>query len=406
MSQPANRTWLNRFAVLTALATLVLIGIGGLVTSKGVGMAVPDWPTTYGYNMFLFPVSKWVGGIFYEHTHRLMASVVGMLVVVLMRWLGGSPSRKALAIIGGTEILVGLALPHIDPKLSGAGYMLWGVGIVVLIAALVWIRNEPAEKPLRVLGWFAFFAVQLQGLLGGLRVVLYWDAMGIFHAALAQTFFVLLCAIALLTSSWWRNLRIDLQSDHLRLRPMFLGLSLLIFGQLIIGATMRHAHAGLAIPDFPLAYHKLWPPMDAAAVASYNDNRLAVNETNPITTFQIGLQMVHRLMALLIFCAVLAGVVLTRRFGARHPLTRGSRFLLGLIFCQIILGAATIWSNKAADIATLHVVVGALSLVTSALLTVVAFRVLIPARAAVPAATPSAPAPFASAKPAVPASGH
>lgn len=65
------------FARFTALATLGLIGLGGLVTSHGAGMAVPDWPTTYGYNMFLFPVSQWVGGIFYEHTHRLWASVVG-----------------------------------------------------------------------------------------------------------------------------------------------------------------------------------------------------------------------------------------------------------------------------------------------------------------------------------------
>lgn len=404
MLRPADKTWLNRFAVLTALATLVLIGIGGLVTSKGVGMSVPDWPTTYGYNMFLFPVSKWVGGIFYEHTHRLMASVVGTLVVALTRWLGGRPARKPLAIIGGIETLVGviLILPH-APKLSGAGYFLSGIGVVVLFAALVWARNEPAGRPLRGLGWLAFFTVQLQGLLGGLRVVLYWDFMGILHAALAQAFFMLLCAIALFTSSWWQNLRtgIEPQSDWSRLRPILLGLTLLIFGQLIVGATMRHAHAGLAIPDFPLAYHKVWPSMDAASVASYNENRREVNETNPITTFQIGLQMVHRLMALAIFCAVVAGVVLTRRFGAGHPLTRGLRFLLGLIFCQIVLGAATIWSDKAADVATLHVVVGALSLVTSALLTMVAFRVLIPARAAVPAATP-----FASPKPAVSASSH
>ena len=100
MSRPVNNPWLNRFAVLTAVATFVLIGIGGLVTSKGVGMAVPDWPNTYGYNMFFFPVSQWVGGIFYEHTHRLVATVVGTLVVCLTRWLGGAPARRPLAIIG------------------------------------------------------------------------------------------------------------------------------------------------------------------------------------------------------------------------------------------------------------------------------------------------------------------
>jgi cytochrome c oxidase assembly protein subunit 15 len=408
MSRPANNPWLNRFAVLTAVATFILIGIGGLVTSKGVGMAVPDWPTTYGYNMFLFPISQWVGGIFYEHTHRLVATVVGTLVVCLTRWLGGTPSRRPLAVIGILEVMVGIILPHLDSKLRGAGYFLSGIGGVVLLAAVVWARNEPASRSLRQLGWLAFVAVQFQGLLGGLRVILYWDAIGIFHAALAQAFLVLLCAIALLTTSWWQNLqaKIPLQADRLRLRPFLVAATVLIFAQLVVGATMRHAHAGLSIPDFPLAYHKLWPPMDAASVASYNENRVQVNETNPITAFQIALQMVHRLMALLITCAVVFCAVWTRRLGPRHPLARWSLFWLALILCQILLGAATIWSNKAADIATLHVLVGAMSLVTSALLTLVAFRVLIPARAAVPAAAQSVQAPFASAKPVASAPGH
>ena len=65
MNPTPNHRWLHRFAVLTALATLALIGIGGLVTSHDAGMSVPDWPNSYGYNMFLFPPSKWVGGILY-----------------------------------------------------------------------------------------------------------------------------------------------------------------------------------------------------------------------------------------------------------------------------------------------------------------------------------------------------
>src|SRR5262245_858899 len=87
MDPAAVNPWLHRFAVLTAFATLILIVIGGLVTSHGVGMAVPDWPNTYGYNMFLFPFSKWVGGILYEHSHRLTASFVGVLTTVLALWL-------------------------------------------------------------------------------------------------------------------------------------------------------------------------------------------------------------------------------------------------------------------------------------------------------------------------------
>src|SRR2546426_445877 len=72
MNRASDHRWLHRFAVLTAGMTLCLIWVGGLVTSHGVGMAVPDWPTSYGYNMFYFPISKWVGGIFYEQTVRVL----------------------------------------------------------------------------------------------------------------------------------------------------------------------------------------------------------------------------------------------------------------------------------------------------------------------------------------------
>src|SRR5215831_15156834 len=75
---------LHRFALFTACCTALLIFIGGLVTSTESGLSVPDWPTTYGWNMFAFPVSKWVGGIFYEHSHRLVGTVVGMLSIALV----------------------------------------------------------------------------------------------------------------------------------------------------------------------------------------------------------------------------------------------------------------------------------------------------------------------------------
>ena len=79
----AYHRWLHRIALLTTAATFPLIFMGGLVTSHGAGMSVPDWPNSYGYNMFTFPPSQWVGGIFYEHTHRLMGTVVGMLAIAL-----------------------------------------------------------------------------------------------------------------------------------------------------------------------------------------------------------------------------------------------------------------------------------------------------------------------------------
>src|SRR5437762_6001528 len=97
---PRSTIWLNRFAWFTAVATLLLICSGGMVTSKGVGLAVPDWPTTFGYNMFLFPASKWIGGIFFEHTHRLIASTVGLLTIILASRLLFVDPRRWVRIVG------------------------------------------------------------------------------------------------------------------------------------------------------------------------------------------------------------------------------------------------------------------------------------------------------------------
>src|SRR5260221_11064727 len=86
---------LHRFAKLVAGSTVVLVLAGSLVTSTGSGLSVPDWPTSYGWSMFTFPPSKWVGGSFYEHGHPLIASTVGFLTIVLTvwPWRGGPAPR-------------------------------------------------------------------------------------------------------------------------------------------------------------------------------------------------------------------------------------------------------------------------------------------------------------------------
>ena len=396
MSQTNYQPWLHRFAVFTALATLALLGVGGLVTSHGVGMAVHDWPTSYGYNMFALPFSIWfTGGIFQEHTHRQWASCVGVLVVLLTRWLGGEKSRKPLLIVGAVELAAGLAMFRIGADWRGAGGFLSGIGGVVLLVGAIWARNSPAAKPLPRLGWWAFGLVQLQGLLGGLRVILdaqviagmkLGTAFGIFHACLGQAFFVLLCAIALLTGKWWVTNESRRPPGGKAILPFgALGASgrwllvlttLLVFLQLMIGATMRHQHAGLAIPDFPLTYGRLWPAMDADSVAGYNARRIETTAANPITATQVGLQMAHRLLALMILVCVSTVAWRTRRThqGIGVRLRRLASLWLGLILLQIVLGAWTIWSDKAADVATAHVLVGALSLVTGALGCIIAFR--------------------------------
>ena len=151
--------WLNRpelapprFAVLVAAATLALIVAGGLVTSTESGLSVPDWPTTYGHNMFTFPLSKMVGGIRFEHTHRLIASAVGMLTIVLAVWLARREQRR-------------------------------------------WVRR---------LGYLALATVVAQGVLGGLTVIyLLPTPVSVAHGCLAQIFFCLTIAIAVVTSPRW-----------------------------------------------------------------------------------------------------------------------------------------------------------------------------------------------------------
>lgn len=329
--------WLFRFAVLTAFATFLLIGLGGLVTSHEAGMSVPDWPTSYGYNMFALPLKFWKGGAFFEHTHRLLASAVGFLTTVLAVWLWLKDSRR---------------------------WMKW-LGVAALLGVIV------------------------QGVLGGLRVTMHMNSLGIFHGAVAQTFFVLICAIALFTSRFWQKLQTggpggppSADGAHGVARPPVprglrshaLFVTMLIFMQLLVGATMRHQHAGLAIPDFPAAYGKIWPDTGADAVVGYNAHRMEINAENPITAFQIILQMIHRFVAVLILAGVAAAAWLARkRLGGRDSLARLAFFWLAMIFTQVALGAATIWTNKAADVATAHVMVGALSLVTGALWCIISF---------------------------------
>lgn len=325
MSVPGVKSWLTWYAAATAAATLALICVGGLVTSHGVGLSVPDWPTTYGYNMFFFPISKWVGGIFYEHTHRLVASGVGLMTVGLTVWL--------------------------------------------LVA-------QPSAR-LRWMGMAALIGVVGQGVLGGLRVTELMDELGVVHATLAQLFLVLVAVIALFSSGWWQRLTPagGATDGSGRVRLMFSLATVCVFVQLVIGAVMRHQHAGLAIPDFPTAYGGWWPKLDAESVARYNALRPETTALNPITAFGIGLQMVHRFMAAGILGAVIGSVVAAwRAWGGRGLVTRGALVWLSLIVGQAALGGLTIWTDKSADIATAHVGVGALSLVAGTLLTLVVHR--------------------------------
>ena len=210
---------LHRFALFTACCTAFLIFVGGLVTSTGSGLAVPDWPLSYG--MFFPPM---IGGIFYEHGHRMVASFVGLLTVILAVWTCLKEKR---------------------------GWVRW-----LSVAALC--------------------TVIMQGVLGGLTVLFLLPApVSVTHACLAQTFFCLTIAIALFTSPAWKRGLPVIQShaESVPLQTLCAMTTGVIYLQLILGALMRHTNSGLAIPDFPFAFGRIIPPFTSDKIVIHFAHR-------------------------------------------------------------------------------------------------------------------------------------
>jgi len=188
MPVKAHDLWVQRLAVTLCGATFVLLVFGGLVTTTGAALAVPDWPTTFGDNMFLYPWSKMVGGIFYEHSHRLIGAVVGLLTLAL--------------------------------------------------AVRLWVK-EP-RRWLRGLGLLAVALVSLQGVLGGLRVVWLSENLAVVHSSLAPAFFALASGLVLLTSREWSVAPPGRHAPDLLLRWLALLTAGLVYLQIVFGALLTH----------------------------------------------------------------------------------------------------------------------------------------------------------------------
>ncbi len=303
-----HNIWLHRFAVLVSLSTFILIFIGGLVTSTGSGLAVPDWPNTFGHFMFSFPLSQMVGGILYEHGHRMIASIVGFLTVILAIWL--------------------------------------------------WLKED--MKWLRWFGMIALLSVITQGALGGLTVLMQLPTIvSVLHGCLAQGFFMMTIVIAVATSrQWHEKTAIKFEGNS---RPIFqaaLYTTIMVYVQLILGATMRHSGAGLAIPDFPLAFGKIIPE---------------------ITTQAIAIHFLHRIGAVLVSIFILYTVIkIITNFRNEPKLTIPAYTLTGALILQITLAAITIWTQKAVLPTTAHVATGAFILGNSLYLTLKIYFLLKP----------------------------
>lgn len=276
---------LRRFTKLVAAWAVFLLFAGAQVTSTGSGLAVPDWPLSYG--MFFPPM---IGGIFYEHGHRIVAGVFGVLTLIQALWLR------------------------------------------------------------RPLGWALFATTVIQALIGGLTVkLLLPKPVSIAHALVAEIAFALAVAIAFFASRFYR----DLRGVERGAAPIGTTNSLvaIVFLQIFAGAMVRHFGAGLAIPDFPLSFGRIVPPL---------------------TTLPVVINFIHRCGAVVVLAAVIIAFVRLRRFAPHHPLRQLGVLLLVVVSAQILLGGYTIWSGRQPVITSLHVVTGASTLALSLVLALTA----------------------------------
>lgn len=208
-SRQANLRWAHRLGALLCCATFPLISVGGLVTSYDAGMAVPDWPSTYGYNLFLYPWTSWVFGpwdLFIEHGHRLLGAFVGCVTIGLVAAVFWADERRWVR----TAACIGLAL------------------------------------------------VIAQGCLGGARVLLDDRQLAMLHGCFGPAFLAYCVALAAFLAPWWQDT--SLQRSHpraLRLQRLAWLTVILVYVQLVLGAEMRHipVTAGRLLFNMSLLLH-------------------------------------------------------------------------------------------------------------------------------------------------------
>jgi cytochrome c oxidase assembly protein subunit 15 len=196
-----DNPWTHRTAVLLAWVTFPLIWVGGLVTTYDAGMAVPDWPGTYGYNLFLYPWQSWIAGpwdLFIEHGHRLLGALAGVLTMALVAVVYRWDTRR-------------------------------------------WMLH---------LSLFALAAVILQGCLGGARVLLDDRQLAMIHGCAGPAFFALCVAICVFSSRLWKQTP---PGEPVATAGRLHGTAILIvcmaYLQLVLGAVLRHVSAS-ASPSF------------------------------------------------------------------------------------------------------------------------------------------------------------
>jgi cytochrome c oxidase assembly protein subunit 15 len=297
---------LAAFAAIGSGWVFVLVALGAFTTSIGAGMAFSDWPLSNGS----VNPHGWLTEIdkFAEHSHRLSGTIMGLVTIILAVWLQRCEERA-------------------------------------------WLRR---------LGWWALGIVLLQGALGGTRVVFdrihvpgfemsFGQMLRIPHGVLAQVYVCVLFAIAAGLSRPWINHTLGTAGDRVRRLGWWCAALLLL--QLTVAATMRHNYAGLAIPTFPYS-----TPEGALLPAAWD--------------YRVALQFAHRVLAGVLGLLILVySHFLFREKTLAPGLRAASLLLVTLVGLQITLGAQIIWTGRSVLMTTGHVVIGALTLAVTFLVT-------------------------------------
>lgn len=298
---------LRLYSKIVCASVLGLIFFGALVTSHNAGLSVPDWPTTYGQNMFSFPVAMWQGGILFEHGHRLLASMVGFLILTL---------AAAVALTKQTKLV---------RRLSGA----------------------------------TLFVVLTQGALGGLTVLLKLpDAVSILHGMLGQTLFLLTIAIAFFLSKGFAEDRAGLEFKQNIFSWAVVGI-VLMYLQLFLGALTRHSESGIAIPDFPTMGGSFIPWANEQMLQASNSLRAGLG-LSAITLGQVEIHLMHRVGALVltVFTVYFAFLLGRAELEIKRP-PLFAALIAFILVTQVCLGILTVLSVRDPLLTSLHVFTGA-----------------------------------------------
>ncbi|MBU3698994.1 MAG: hypothetical protein FGM33_03150 [Candidatus Kapabacteria bacterium] len=357
-SLATSHRMIHRIAVVLCVLTFGLIVWGGHVNTTRSGMAFPDWPTSNLAPMVTYSPSEWLWAKdrFWEHGHRLFATVVGIVTTLLLVISFRStpkaqrPGRSLAAVIAGIFLIIASAVLGIN-NMPMSFMELFMIALGLLTVGLV-VKAIKTDSSGRIvwLALAAFTAVCLQGSFGGYTVrhnLPDWTSTS--HGVLAQLFLMIVLAIALQTSASWRerHSQAALSTSTTTLASVTWALT---FMQFVLGALTRHTDSWGVSVTFPQWSDAGFFP--SAEMLQYP---------------QVVIHFIHRSLAYVVAIAIVLQFLRLRSEGAPSDVRRTSAISLALVGVQILLGAGILWTARGELVTTLHVMVGVVILVSNAM---------------------------------------